>query len=154
MAFATRQSMDVLELIKSENQRINNLFNRLKTESGKQQRKLLFDNIQKALELHIYAEDQVFYPAFRNYEEAQLVVKDLVSNHDEIRLLLKSLLNLDLASVDFENRVVELMNRFDDHCAREEGEFFPLARKIMKRPERERLGRLFTATEQERESAA
>jgi hemerythrin superfamily protein len=146
--------MDVLEIIKAENQRIKDLFSQLKSESGKQARKLLFDNIRHDIDLHFYAEENVFYPAFKNYEDYQLILKDLKADIIDIKSLVKNLISTDYTSIDFENRAVELMNHFDDHVAREEGEFFPLVRKIMKRQERERLGRHFTTVEQEREQAA
>ena len=146
--------MDVLDVIKSANERIKILFGRMKEEQGKQQRKLLFENIRHDLDLHFYAEDQVFYPAFRHYEETKPILKDLAQNHDDIRILVKNLAPADQVSIDFENRIVELINHFDDHVAREEGEFFTAVRKIMKGPEREKLGRLFKAAQAEREEAA
>jgi hemerythrin superfamily protein len=146
--------MDVLEIIQGENQRIRDLFQQIKGESGKQQRKLLFDNIRHDLDLHLYAEEQVFYPAFKNYEEYQLILNDLYSDHNDLKTLAKALSSTDPNTVDFENRVIELMNHFDDHVAREEGEFFGAVRKIMRRPERERIGRLFKAVQAEREQAA
>lgn len=146
--------MDVLEIILGENQRIRDLFQQIKGESGKQQRKLLFDNIRHDLELHLYAEEQVFYPAFRNYEDYQLILNDLYSDTRDLKGLIKNISSTDPNSVDFENRVVEMMNHFDDHVAREEGEFFAAVRKIMRRPERERVGRLFKAAQTEREQAA
>jgi hypothetical protein len=147
-------NMDVLEIIKAENDRIKDLFIQLKAESGRQQRKLLFDNIRHDIDLHFYAEENVFYPAFKNYEEYRAIVNDLYSNHTDIKMLLKNLTDTDQNSVDFENRVVELINHFDDHVAREEGEFFISVRKLMRRPERERLGRHFNVAIQEREEAA
>jgi hemerythrin superfamily protein len=146
--------MDVLDTIRNTNFRIKSLFDQIKGESGKQQRKLLFDNIKHDIELHFYAEEQVFYPALRNYQDLKPLINDLVLNHNDIRLLVKNLAPADQVSVDFENRIVELINHFDDHVAREEGELFVVARKILKANEREKIGRLFTSVQQEREEAA
>jgi len=146
--------MDVLEIINEENRRIKDLLSQIKSESGKQQRKLLYDNIRHDLDLHIHAESTVFLPAFKNYEEYQLILNDLYASQNDIKSLLKQINSTDPNSIDFENRIVELINHFDDHVAREEGEFFFAVRKIMRRPERERIGRLFKATQQEREQAA
>lgn len=146
--------MDVLEIVRSENQRIKDLFSQLKTESGKQQRKLLFENIRHDIDLHFYAEQNVLYPSLKKYPECELILKDLEANHVDIGNLVQKLRTAESTSIDFENRVVELINHFDDHVAREEGELFPTVRKIMRRPEREAIGRHFKAVEQEREEAA
>ncbi len=146
--------MDVLEIVEAERDRIRTLFSQMKGETGKQQRKLLFENIQHDLKLHLFAKKNILYPALRNYSECEMILKDLENSRIDLLTLIKNLSTLDLNSLEFENRIVELFNHFDDHVTREENEFFPAVRRLFRRPERETLGKHFKAAEQEREEAA
>jgi hemerythrin superfamily protein len=147
-------SMDVLELIKIDHRRISDLFVDIKGESGRQQRLLLFQNIRHDLELHTYAEENVFYPAFRNYPAFQGLLKEFYSDHADVKKMLKEISEMGVDTVEFENKIVELINHVEAHVAEEEGEFFSLVKQEMKRREREQIGRLFELVKHEREEAA
>lgn len=144
-------AMDIMELVEAENLRIHELLSRLKVASGQQERRLLFTNVWNDLDRHFYAVQSVFYAAFRKYpdlagmlKESEERVRDVLQMADRIR-------GVDYGSIDFENRVLELMNHFEDHLERERDVFLPSVRRLLRRPERERMGRYFKLVEHEKD---
>lgn len=145
--------MDALELIKADHQRILSLFNQVKAESGRQQIKLLVQNIRHDLDLLFYAKDNVIYPAFKNYPHIAGITKGSIEQENEMKASIESISKMQEDSLDFQNCILELKNHVESYIASEEDELFPLIRQEMKRPDRERLGRHFQAIKQEREES-
>jgi hypothetical protein len=146
--------MDVLEHLRAEHQRITDLFGQIRGESGKQQRKLLYDNISHDIFLHVYAEQNIFYPAFGDCEELK---ETLAASHvrcEDLKSLLKGLSAVDYRTVEFENKILELENHFSDHVTGDENDFFTMSKKIMNLQEREKMGSALQALENEREEAS
>jgi hypothetical protein len=146
--------MDVLDHLRAEHQRIQALFEQIRGERGKQQRKLLYDNISHDIHLHVYAEQNIFYPVFKTYEELTDLLTLSHSKCEGLKTLLRQLDLVDYRSVEFENKILELENHFNDHITQDESDFFTITRKIMNQRERERVGEAFQALENEREEAS
>jgi hypothetical protein len=147
-------SMDALDLIKADHQRILSLCNQVKAETGRQQIKLLMQNIRHDLDLMFYAKANVIYPAFKNYPHIVNMTKELVKQQGDISQSIEAIAKMAEDSLDFQNCFLEFKNHGESTITCEEEELFPLIRQEMKRSERERLGRHYQAIKQEREEAA
>jgi hemerythrin superfamily protein len=147
--------MDVLDVVKADHNRVESWLEQIKDEMGKQQRRLLFKNIAKELELHAYAEENVFYATLKKYPSMASLLKDSLENHQEIRKLIQEIDQLQDQEVEFQNKILELKNHVEAHVSLEESEIFVFVKHEIKAPDRERLGRLFLAIKREyQESAA
>ncbi len=152
--------MDALELLKTDHERVNGLFEQFRTTTGFQGRKQIFMNIYEELETHANVEETIVYPAFRNYPEFKELLDRSYKDHDTVKQELRSLLDqlergearIDID--DFTNRVNRLADSVNKHVTEEESELFPLVRQHLRRPERERMGRHIQAAKDERREQA
>ena len=147
--------MDVLELLKADHDRINLLLDQFRTETGRQQQILIFESVRNDLNVHLKVEEEIFYPAFRNYPELKEIVDSFFKEHQEVRDYLERINALPDGSTEIEGQVTTFSDALNRHLQEEEITLFPMVRKVMKRSERERLGRHIQAmkTELNREAA-
>jgi hemerythrin-like domain-containing protein len=145
--------MDALELLKLEHAKIAGLFGMIKTEQDNHKKRRLFQTLRSRLDDYSHLVESVFYPAFLKYDETRPIVEDLKREHERIHRLLAGLNGFPSAP-GAEARFEELINQITVHVDREEKQFFPMVRKLMKRNEREHLGRLLQAAKDERAAAA
>jgi iron-sulfur cluster repair protein YtfE (RIC family) len=141
--------MDALDLLKSDHERVKALYGQFKNSSGRQQQILLFDNIRNELEAHTAMEETVFYPAVGKYPEISGMIEHSYKEHQEVKTLLNEINTLPDGSADLALKVDTLMKNVEHHVQEEETELFPLVRKVMKRAERENLGRHMQAAKPE-----
>jgi hemerythrin superfamily protein len=134
--------MDALDVLKSDHERVSSLYRQIKA-AGSADRAMLLDQIKNELLIHTHIEESVFYPAFKNYPDCQDIVARSYNEHREIKSLLG---NVDAGRPDL---LDEVMSKVQAHVQEEEGEFFVKVRKIMKRSERETLGRHLLAAKSE-----
>ena len=146
--------MDALDLLKADHQRVNSLFEQFQSENGRQQKRALFEAIRNDLEAHTSVEESVFYPAFKNYPDFQNLIAASYEEHDEVKSLLTEIEQLGTGSLELDSRVSILMEKVERHVQKEDTELFPMVRRIMRRAERERLGRHMEAIKQHRQLAA
>ncbi|MGK5082616.1 hemerythrin domain-containing protein [Bdellovibrionota bacterium FG-1] len=135
--------MDVLDLLKADHERFRSMFDQFNTETGRQQQILIFENIRNELENLTRVKEQVFYPVFKDFPEFKEVLAALVHDHASDSRLIQGVTHAieaghDLRRVGHE-LIIHTLRHFDD----EEAKLYPLVRKVIKRPERERLGRHF-----------
>lgn len=146
--------MDALEFLKGDHDRVRLLFEQARTESGFQQKKLLYENIRNDLKMHAHCEETVFYPAIhRTGRFGDLVVKSR-AEHDQLRRMLDRIDALPEGTLELDARLDELFHEVDTHVQKEERELFPQLRKIWKRDERENLGRHLQVAKDEQLEAA
>lgn len=143
--------MDALDILKSDHERMNSLYDQLKTASVAQERKKLFGQLHSELLAHTQVEETVFYPAFKNYPDFQSILSDSYEDHRNIRNRLKKVSD---DGIEDTQEIDSIMRLVTDHFEREENELFPMVRKLMKRSERETLGRHLQAAKSEPAAAA
>ena len=144
--------MDALELLKSDHERVSSLYDRLKSEPSPRGRASLFETLRNELLIHTRAEETVFYPAFKNYPDFSSLLADSYESHRDLKRILKE---IDPAhDATLLERVDAVMEIVQAHVREEEGEFFPKVRQLMKRGEREALGRHLLAAKSESTQAA
>jgi iron-sulfur cluster repair protein YtfE (RIC family) len=141
--------MDALDILKTDHDRVKSLYEQLKKISGRQEQVLLFESIRNELQIHTRIEESVFYPAFKNYPDFKDIIDQSYEEHRQVRDLLKNAQTQPQGGQDLLNQVETLMSHVEQHVQEEETELFPMVRKIMKRSEREKLGRHLQAAKSE-----
>jgi hemerythrin superfamily protein len=145
--------MDALDLLKADHERVKSLYEQFKSENGRQQQILLFENIRNELLAHAQIEETVFYPAFKNYPDFKQIIDQSYADHQKVKNELKAISALPDNSPELVNKVETVMADVQKHINDEEGELFAMVRKIMRRNEREQLGRHLQAAKQEASGA-
>ena len=146
--------MDALDILKSDHQRIKSLFDQLLVESGKQQKKLLFENLRDMLDEHARIEETVFYPAFQKFPDFAPILKKFIKAHHDSNAIFREIPDTEKQTAEWDLQIQNGMKVLIAHIDEEESEMFPMVRKIMKRFDREQIGRLLMAAKQELSEAA
>lgn len=140
--------MDALELLKSDHQKLKSLFNQIRGTRDAKEKWRLFQHIQEELHTHTYVEESVLYPIFARYRETSELIESSRKEHDRVEDLVKDIAQ-NGPHEDFMSRMSTVVQETEAHIEKEEKELFPKIKKIMKRPERERIGRHIQAAKQE-----
>jgi hemerythrin superfamily protein len=140
--------MDALDLLISDHNRVKGLFEQFRTTNGKQGQKTIFENIRSELEAHAQMEETVFYPTFRKFDDFDDILEESLKEHQKMKNLLEECQQA-VAGDGFQSKVEELISAVEHHVQEEEGEFFTKVRNVMKRTEREQLGRHMQAAKDE-----
>ncbi|HLE01351.1 MAG TPA: hemerythrin domain-containing protein [Bdellovibrionota bacterium] len=146
--------MDALDFLKSEHESIKGYFSDYEQTAAQDQKRKIFNQIRRDLELHFYLEETILYRAFEDFVDIKDIVKRAFGEHAIAKIPLKRLGEIGVSDKESESLFQELKKSIFEHIDFEETEFFSAIRKVMKRPERERMGRLMQAERQERLEAA
>jgi iron-sulfur cluster repair protein YtfE (RIC family) len=150
MLLAAGESMDALEILKQDHDKVKSLFADCHSAADSFQMWQTYQIIRNELQLHTYVEETIFYPTFFRYDEFKDIVERSREEHDQVKDLLDEIDDIgDTRPGEFKAKLEELEKGVEDHIRMEEEEFFPMARKAMKRSEREQLGRHIQAAKQE-----
>jgi hemerythrin superfamily protein len=135
------KTMDALEVLKRDHQKVSGLFQELRYSSDPGQRKNLFNKIDTELEIHAHIEETVFYPAIEDQEELKEIVAEALQEHEEVKTLLEELEAIGAESHEFGSKIQQLMECVEHHVAEEEGEMFSKIREFFAEDELEELGK-------------
>jgi hemerythrin superfamily protein len=137
--------MDATTLLAEDHDIVRELFSDLAELGPKDaaERRALLEEIRRELEVHARVEEDVFYPAVRRLpdENAKDLVEESLEQHDEVRILVEELAQLDPADPDFEDRLTELEDVVEQHAEEEENEIFPIAREKLGTARLEEIGK-------------
>ena len=136
--------MNALNLLKKDHESVRTLFSRFER-TGKtdlEKRNDLLAQIRREIQIHLRAEEEIFYPALKalNGEGRQLVSQAL-NDHKDINDLLTQISRLKLTAKNFDDRFEALFEIVDQHVEEEEGEIFRFAEENCSEQELEDLGR-------------
>jgi hemerythrin superfamily protein len=136
--------MNALNLLKKDHASVRTLFGSFER-TGKtdlEKRNDLLAQIRREIQIHLRAEEEIFYPALKalNGEGRQLVSQAL-NDHKDINDLLTQISRLKLTAKNFDDRFEALIESVDHHVEEEEGEIFRFAEENCSEQELEDLGR-------------
>jgi hemerythrin superfamily protein len=148
-------SMDALELLKEDHQKVKELFEQAEGTQDQKQKTKIFSQIQSELETHARIEESVFYPAMEKHEELKDMVLESIEEHRQIKTLLKEIDNLKSDSEKFDPKLKVLMENVEHHAEEEEeGKMFPKVRQICSEEDLEELGQELEAAKNKRQRKA
>jgi len=113
--------MSAIDLLKKDHQEVQQLFSEFMSVDAEDfaRREDVFQQIDKALLIHSDAEEEIFYPSIENH--APDLIKQAVSEHQEVRELLAEMLDLEVDDEGFNDRMATLMQKVETHVREEEG---------------------------------
>ncbi len=124
--------MKATDLLKKD----HNAVKKLMTEFGKtttrarKKRQQLVDRIAQELEIHARIEEEVFYPALREREEARALVQEAEREHQQVKTMLGEIRRLPVDDEQLGERIRQLKDAVLHHVKEEEGEIFTRAREL------------------------
>jgi hemerythrin superfamily protein len=101
----------------------------------------LFNQLKSALTLHTQVEEQVFYPAMREFEETRDLIAEALEEHQTVDQILEDMSMMSPNDGDFQDRLEELKENLEHHMGEEEDEMFPKAEELCGEKRLNEMGR-------------
>ena len=130
----TGATMDALELLTADHNRVRGLFSRFQAAEGKDEAEAqrLAATIFEELEVHTKIEEQVFYPAVSDCnEELHDLVAEGIEEHHVVESLMAEAKGLLPSDDAWAAKLKVLIENVEHHAEEEEEELFPLVRKAL-----------------------
>jgi hemerythrin superfamily protein len=141
--------MDVIELLIADHNRVRGLFSRYHDADEADDTKAmsnLAERIIDELNIHMAAEEAVFYRAVKGRSEAiHEEVGEGREEHHVAKLLISEIEELKPRSDTWQAKLTVLIESVEHHVDEEEDELFPSVRSSTNKTEREALGKDFDA---------
>jgi hemerythrin superfamily protein len=148
-------TMDVLELLKHDHERVKELFEQAEATGDDKEKRKLFKVIKKELETHTRVEEAVFYPAMKEHEALKDMVLESIEEHKQVKKLLREMDRLSKSSDKFEPKLKLLQENVEHHAVEEEeGKMFPKIRELFDSSQLEELGAELEAAKSQRQRKA
>jgi len=144
--------MDLYQLLKQDHQKAKRLFEQLRDtpDRAAKSRERLFAQLKQEFELHTEVEEEHFYPALRDGDEAKDLIEDALEEHNEMEEMLEELDGADKDDESWTEQLAEFQESFEYHVQEEETQLFPRAQKVLKK---EQADEIAAAIEKEKEAA-
>ena len=133
--------MNVIELLKSDHDKVDKLFQKVKANPDGDNTGL-FEQIKAELDVHTEVEETILYPYLieNGDEELKKITEEGIEEHRQAKMFLKEISNLTKESDKFEPKMQVLMEDVEHHVQEEEGEMFPMMEKQFEESLLEELG--------------
>ena len=134
--------MKATDLLKKQHKSVKALFKKVEnTEDGRRRRQLM-DQIANELKTHTKIEEEIFYPAVREFgtSKAEEMVDEAYEEHHVVDLVLAELPTVDPEDERFAAKMTVLSELVEHHADEEEDEMFPTCEKKLGRERLEQLG--------------
>jgi hemerythrin superfamily protein len=95
-------------------------------------KKAVVNSVCLALEIHAQLEEEIFYPALREVDGGNEVLKKAQPDHDEMRRLIDKLRGMQASDASCDETFAELMRCVIHHVADEETVLLPAAERLLK----------------------
>lgn len=138
--------MKIYNAIKKDHDIQRELCDKLKKTSGaSEERKNLWEDLKKELQVHAVAEERYFYSPLIETDEMQEDARHGMAEHHEMDELIEELDTTDMSSPHWIATAEKLFEKVEHHLDDEEEDFFPKAKDVYSTTEADNL-----ATEYER----
>jgi hemerythrin superfamily protein len=122
--------MNILDVLHADHATVTNLFSELKRAAKPAQKRELFDSLRSELEVHMRAEEGIFYPEVERIgPPAAAAIATALEQHGDTMVLLTELVRLDPASSEFKSRLEKMETGVNKHIQHEESKIFGLVRQ-------------------------
>ena len=145
--------MDAFTLLKTDHQKVAELFDELEAANGKAKLQV-FEQIKMELELHAHIEEKIFYPALEKPRETHDLTLEAYEEHDVVKKLLRQLSRAKSATEEFEAQAKVLRENVEHHVEEEENELFPKAESALGEERIEALGEELAAEKERKQRTA
>jgi hemerythrin superfamily protein len=131
------------DILKQEHREAEAMMTQLQEADGKDNGasyRPIFEKLKTALQMHMKAEEEIFYPAVKNADLEDEVV-EAYDEHAGAKALLVQMNELEPNTPEFQTALTELMASIEHHVGEEEGEMFPTAEEELGEARMQELGR-------------
>jgi iron-sulfur cluster repair protein YtfE (RIC family) len=123
---------DAVDLLKHDHREVQKAFSDFEelSKSNNAGKKSLADHIADELLKHMTVEEEIFYPAVKDYvEDAEDIINESIIEHAAAKGLIKQIKDMRGDEEFFDAEVKVLAEQIDHHVEEEEKEMFPKVRR-------------------------
>ena len=147
--------MNAIELLMQDHKEASGMMDQLETaDKGDREARNVFLRLNEALTMHTQIEEQIFYPALKNFDETKDLVPEAFEEHQEVKDILEEMTSLNPGDDEFMDKLTELRDSVEHHVEEEETEMFPKAEKVLGQSRLQELGRQMQQMKQSKSSVA
>lgn len=84
-----------------------------------------FNRLRTALEVHMQAEEEIFYPALAAHDEFSDLMEESIPEHESVKENLAQMSELDPGTDEFQELLAEMRAAIEMHATNEEENIFP-----------------------------
>ena len=127
---ATMSGNDAVSLLMRDHREVEKLFKQYeKAKEDDAQKQQIFQQIATELKVHTQIEEDIFYPASREFVDDEEIVNEAVVEHASAKDLIRQLEGMQPADQYYDAKVKVLQEMIEHHVEEEETEYFPECRK-------------------------
>lgn len=143
--------MDIFELITRDHEKVLHIFDQLEKTKHKttKTKDSLFEKLYSEIDIHVRAEEDIFYPALEIFAQARDKVIESLEEHHIVRLLLAELGHLDKGNEHWDAKLNVLRENIEHHMSEEEGPVFDMVQDFMDEEQIDNLGKQFQKDKKE-----
>lgn len=129
------REIDATEFLTSEHMHVESLFNRFWSAEDPRRKHEIFNAIRDELLMHMSMEEEVLYPACMEHESMRRQVLEDIEEHHQAKLMLHEAEQMSMKDERTLAKIKVVMEDIEHHVEEEEGELFPVARRVFSKPE-------------------
>ena len=128
-AAATR-AKDAINLLKADHRKVEDLFAKFKQAKDDSRKKQgIVDTILTELKVHMQIEEEIFYPASREFVDDEDTVNEAIVEHQAAKDLMAEIQAMSASDEMYDAKVKVLQEQIEHHVEEEETEYFPEVKK-------------------------
>ncbi len=131
----------IYDLLKKDHKEVKKLFKQILDECKPDE--ATYNQIRNALQVHMRGEEEYFYPAIKDGQDARILSNEAVVEHNSAKMLMDEIDNTDEDNEMWLPRVKVLSEMIDHHVEDEEGDLFDEAKKLLNENQEREIGQKF-----------
>jgi len=120
---------DAIQLLKADHREVEKLFGQFEKAKDEDRKQALADKICLELKVHTQIEEEIFYPAGREYLDDEEMIDEAVVEHAAAKDLIAEIEGMQPSDDLYDAKVTVLQEQIEHHVEEEEKELFPKLKK-------------------------
>jgi hemerythrin-like domain-containing protein len=143
--------MDAIQMLKDDHEKMKKLLKELDSteESDVSKRQQLFTQVKEELTVHEAIEEEIFYPALKEHQEAKEIVLEAYEEHGVVDMVMAEIEQLPFDDERWGAKFTVMKENIEHHIEEEEKEMFKQARDAFEKQDLEELGERMTARKEQ-----
>jgi hemerythrin superfamily protein len=123
------RSQEAIQLLKADHRAVEKLFGQFEKAKDEARQEQLSQQICLELRVHTQIEEEIFYPASREFLKDDEIINESLVEHQAAKDLIDEIEGMDASDEMFEAKVTVLKEQIEHHVQEEEKELFPQVQK-------------------------
>jgi len=140
-----KAAMNIFDIIVNDHENVKNIIQKLLTSTTRagRTREQQFAKLREELTRHMFAEEQLFYPALMDHVDDREPVHEAIEEHRSAKIVLQDVEDTPVDDESWHPKLNVLHEQIDHHMQEEETDVFELAHEFLDEDMAQELGQKF-----------